>query len=844
MASAFRVLRFDDEACWGCGLDGAGESVPRAGAAAWRVARGLVRVAVSILPLMLSVIAALAVSTAYICSTKHAHGQPAGDQARHVTTFNSDDARENNPHPQVPLEDYGFVLHSRFTSDLEDDLAGVVKDIEQSRMLYFGQWYNPTYVLRHPECVTAARGLLRRGGTIVFDYCAVDGPQTIAFFKAVGVDLPEGYEGGMVDVEPSKDEVDSRHPFLRQPTDLQGRTFSKSGFGSWGAWSKRQTAPLRVAGSGRAAMVVQSQVEGSGTVVMNRVFEIFRKDFGPRGEPFKNIMSYVSGAPVGPKTLIPVVRRFVSTSPLAVWGKPRYAVFPQEPDAPQTRAITGLACKAAINERISTAFLLTAAKEAPQEVGIHVGGLDREGGGASIPAERIELRELQFFHDYTDRLIPDPMPAVSSLAIPAGETRQVWLTIDTTGAAAGSYRGEVRLTTAGMATVSLPIRLEVWPIVLPTDNPLKFCTWDYVPSAQRNKDIGGWGNWKHYHDDLVEHGVNVFPVMSFNHPQPVVDEKGNLTKPLDFKTFDVEFFTKDKGQIYLISTPRVFAGELKKKLGVTSPAWENMMRGWLKAVIAHLRDDLGLGYEQFAWYPFDELHRDEEISEAKREYELIKEVDPRVRIFLTLGTKSIGKFDKIKVVAPHVDIWCVAIDYYNHFKGTHKSQREAIFEFCRAQKSELWSYENTVRNNEHGPHRLYRLKPWGAVRLGLGGYGFWAYNTWKGDPWKVRDAEGQPKPGAGTERSSVVYSGTTPVSSVRWEALREGLNDVKYIDVLRSAIAAAKQAGRDAVAIGQAEALIDEALKSVTEDDVSKPEAPDVYRERMVAMILRLESSR
>ena len=90
----------------------------------------------------------------------------------------------------------------------------------------------------------------------------------------------------------------------------------------------------------------------------------------------------------------------------------------------------------------------------------------------------------------------------------------------------------------------------------------------------------------------------------------------------------------------------------------------------------------------------------------------------------------------------------------------------------------------------------------------------------------------------------MVYSGTTPVSSVRWEALREGLNDVKYIDVLRSAIAAAKQAGRDAVAVGQAEALIDEALKSVTEDDVSKPEAPDVYRERMVAMILRLESSR
>lgn len=435
---------------------------------------------------------------------ERAYGQPPGNDARHVTTFNHDASRDDNPHPQVPLEDYGFVLHSHFTSDLKADLPGVVADIGKSRLLYFGQWYDPTVVLRHPECVQAAQALLRRGGTIVFDYCAVDGPATVAFFKTVGVDQPEGFAGGYIDVEPSTEASESEHPFLRQPNDLRGKTFKNSGFGSWATWSKRQMAPLRVMGGGRAGMIVQSQVEGHGTVVMNRSFEIFRKDFGPRGEPFKNIMSFVAGAPLGSKNVTPVFQRFASTSPLAVWGKPRYAPFPKESDAPQRQAIKGLECKAAINERISTSFLLTAAKQATQEVAVTVGGLEREGGGAPIPADRVEMRELQFFHDYTDRWIPDPMPAIGSLSIPGGETRQVWLTIDTAGAAAGSYRGEVRLTSAGRKTASLPLRLEVWPFALPADNPLHFCAWDYVPSAQRNKEVGGWENWRHYHDDLVE----------------------------------------------------------------------------------------------------------------------------------------------------------------------------------------------------------------------------------------------------------------------------------------------------------------------------------------------------
>jgi hypothetical protein len=155
----------------------------------------------------------------------------------------------------------------------------------------------------------------------------------------------------------------------------------------------------------------------------------------------------------------------------------------------------------------------------------------------------------------------------------------------------------------------------------------------------------------------------------------------------------------------------------------------------------------------------------------------------------------------------------------------------------------VWGYENVGRDDEWTAHRLYRLKPWGTWRLGLGGYGFWAYNVWKDDPWQVRDAAGEPKAGAGTERLSVVYSGPAPVSSVRWEALREGMNDVKYLAVLRREIEAARAAGRAAdPRVAAAESLAEEAVKTVTEAGF-QPELADEYRGRVADMILELRRS-
>ena len=47
-----------------------------------------------------------------------------------------------------------------------------------------------------------------------------------------------------------------------------------------------------------------------------------------------------------------------------------------------------------------------------------------------------------------------------------------------------------------------------------------------------------------------------------------------------------------------------------------------------------------------------------------------------------------------------------------------------------------------------------------------------------------------------------------PVNSIRWEMLREGIEDYEYFKLLESGIAKAKRAGKSAALIAQAEKLL------------------------------------
>lgn len=743
-------------------------------------------------------------------------------------------------YPQYPLGEYGITEH-RFFSVGPD----FPPSLKQSKLLYIAQTFPVEQIFSKPEYSKAVDEHLKAGGAIWFESYIFSQPAMLSWLKEHSINLPpqDTSNQGITRGAPA---ADLNHPILKSPYDVVGKYKGKGNF-CWRNWGEDFIAPLRVDGDPLGAtMLIRENILGRGKVIFNSTWALSTTDYAGNGfwgegqKVLMNILSWCYGERISETDVVPLFKRFNTAEKLAVWGKNPYLPLADcPPDAPEKQKLLSISLKACVNEDVSALFCLTASSASgPIDVAIQKAALKNSSGG-ELPAEKITVHELQFFHDFSGRWIYDPMPKTDKITVPPGETRQVWITVNTAGAKPGTYAGKLVLDVSGAGRREVPVSLVVWPIELPAKNPLSFCAWDYVPNEGRSQYIGGWENWKNYQEDLLSHGVNVFPVMSFNHPYVKCDKEGNITAPLDYKLFDQEFYIREKGYIYLVSTPRVFGKPADMEY--MSPAYERMLRAWVKEIIAHLKS-LGLDYDQFAFYPWDELASSADVPNAAREYAIIKETDPNAKIFLTVGGSGMAHFDRLKPVAPYVDIWCPHI-FFNRYFAMGDPSRKTILDFMGEKGARVWSYENTGRwKTKDDVYGSFRLKPIGAYRAGVKGYGFWAYNVWKGNPWEVFDENGNVKQGVGTESLAIVYSGPEPVTTPRWEGLREGMNDVKYFEVLKAEIAATRARGAPPETIAAAEQMIELALKEITEK-FEDPEVIFAWREKIALAILDLRDA-
>jgi len=210
-----------------------------------------------------------------------------------------------------------------------------------------------------------------------------------------------------------------------------------------------------------------------------------------------------------------------------------------------------------------------------------------------------------------------------------------------------------------------------------------------------------------------------------------------------------------------------------------------------------------------------------------------KAADPEVQIFTNPAG---GAWPE--VLAPLdglVDIWCPDL----HLFRQYPQQLGALF----GKASQFWHYEAPSDQRQLDPLGFYRMKPWIAFQLGMNGGGYWVYS--QTDYW-------MPDPARGTEYG-VVYPGPAgPVTSKRWEASRDGIEDFELLSMLRDraqhAASPANQRTLD---------LIKEAVGFVTrgQDEASDigrqfhTYAPDYeqwmeYRERLIGEAERLGNVR
>jgi len=404
----------------------------------------------------------------------------------------------------------------------------------------------------------------------------------------------------------------------------------------------------------------------------------------------------------------------------------------------------------------------------------------------------------------------DALPALNDagvVVIPSHRAVKIWLSIDAHNTAPGEYAGSVAITPIYpvAAAITLPLMIAVPDLAMPERLPLTLCTWDYVPN-----------NWfaesaLETLDDMARHGVNVFPRSDL--PPGSGDAAGKLA--MDWTKLDETIDRlRGRGQIlfHLCQPPLTFA----------QPATPERTHAFEVEYVRVFRDHLlekGLDYEDFAFYPVDEpgLDYGPRVPVYVAAAKLFREADPQLRIY-TDPVPGLSWKD-YQQIEPLTDVWCPNMRLVNGLVAGDPRIRRIL-----DSGKPVWSYECVSQVRSLSPLCYNRANAWRAWYFGLDGIGFWTHSTTPTDPWLT---------GKGiNDEYALVYPGAKPVPSVRWEAVRDGLEDVAALALLKERVEARRDTGRDSETLKRAEKLLAIAVVDVMElSDQAFIESRDFLRE-------------
>ncbi|MBX7259082.1 MAG: PQQ-binding-like beta-propeller repeat protein [Candidatus Hydrogenedentes bacterium] len=475
----------------------------------------------------------------------------------------------------------------------------------------------------------------------------------------------------------------------------------------------------------------------------------------PRGEQMQTVVRHVSR-----------VLSAQQNAPLSAWATLPYATFdetrlvpsPAEIEWGKTQSIDVFPVY--VGEIDQGACVVASSLDAPLRTRVEIEP-PKSSGGATF-AGTIAAYKAVTVGTVNGETVADALPSLGDsgvLEIPAKRAAKLWLSIDATRAEPGDYTGTITIRPLGHEApdVSLPIVIRVVDLRMKRPFPLTLCTWDYIPN--------NWfpNNAEAVLDGMAQHGVNVFPR---NVNAKAAYENGELT--FDWTAFDEELARmKGRGQLlFHVSDPAIeFKGE------VSEPDRHTAKVEYVRAFRDHL-SEAGIGYDDFALYPVDEpgLDYGPRIPVFIEAASLFREADPKIRIY-TDPVPGLSWRDYQRI-APYVDVWCPNMRLVTGLAVDDPR----IVDIMKSGKP-VWSYECVSQVKSLSPLRYNRANAWRAFYFGLDGIGHWTFSTTQQNMWFANADK--------NDEYALVYPGDLPVPSVRWEAVRDGLEDVAAATMLR-----------------------------------------------------------
>ena len=431
----------------------------------------------------------------------------------------------------------------------------------------------------------------------------------------------------------------------------------------------------------------------------------------------------------------------------------------------------------------------------PRTFRITLDDVESAEGASPVPAKNvITLHEAVEAPTKMLDLAADALPTLnqaSVLAVPAWGARQLWLNVDSSPLAPGAWSTQIRFRSLEVEPLELcaDLAVTVWPTRLPDGQSLRSCQWGYVHSSVL----------KNYPEvaleDQVAHGTNVF--VGLFYPKATYDENGELVGGVDFAEHD-EYVRRHAphGIILFCGYQQALTGPGSQD----SPAYRKAHVAWLRAWVKHLAE-LGLGYGDFALYPVDEPGLRDGLVETYLEYaKLAREADPNILMY----TDPVQRItmEELERMAPYVDIWCP------NRGGFLLEDNADKLAFLKSLGKTMWTYECAGNAKHQSPLGYYRSQAWLAWHHGLTGIGFWSYCTSQDDPWYRPQAR---------DDYLLIYQGDGVVTSKRWEAVRDGIEDYDILVALKQAAERALARGELPGAVAQANQLLGEGASAIAQ---------------------------
>lgn len=429
---------------------------------------------------------------------------------------------------------------------------------------------------------------------------------------------------------------------------------------------------------------------------------------------------------------------------------------------------------------------------------------------------------------------PDPFLEARTLDVPAGKSQPIWLTLHTPrDAAPGKYAGTVKA-----AGREIAVEVEVWPITIPDERHLMFTNWFFVGHFAKEYGVVAYSDefYQKLEPCLEAIRAHRQNILWTDHGTIRIsrDESGALA--FDYAVFDrwietlarhgladaieiTQLGASTKGQFGEAMDFSALA-VVDRKTGKTEHSKDRaVLAAWLESLHKHLQER--------GWLEKSLLHvADEPFPNHRRAYSelcaFVRQHAPKLRLIDAVISPNLDGA---------IDVYVPQLALFDHWRGD--------FEKIRGHGGELWFYTCCVPTGQFANRFIQnslvqvRMLHWINRRFHMRGYLHWGLNYWVKNDWPAGDPQ-------------IIYPGKDGVlGSIRWEAVRDGLEDYEYFWLLDQAMGELKaRLGKGAETLDPqwlGDALSGQAVRSGS-DYVREPEALRSLRRKVAEAIVDSKS--